>query len=76
MIQLTNPHHVTHTHEDNAPRHVIVKDSTCTCTVTMDMKPLHQFDQGGLVVYFDTDHWLKTVGGGGGREGGGWNERA
>lgn len=49
--------------KDDGPRYVVslpTLEPNFTVTTTMHLHPQNQFDQGGLFVRFDHEHWIKA----------------
>uniref|UniRef100_A0A7S3V3N5 DUF1349 domain-containing protein n=1 Tax=Aplanochytrium stocchinoi TaxID=215587 RepID=A0A7S3V3N5_9STRA len=38
----------------------ILPTQSCTMSVKLSLTPVRQFDQAGLMVYVDSEHWIKT----------------
>ncbi|WP_070327994.1 DUF1349 domain-containing protein [Exiguobacterium aurantiacum] len=53
----------THYGFNRMTAHALVKDISAkrfTCQATIEMKPSHTYDQAGILLYANDDHWLKT----------------
>ncbi|TCI33513.1 MULTISPECIES: DUF1349 domain-containing protein [unclassified Exiguobacterium] len=53
----------THYGFNRMTAHVLLTDVSTeqfTCRATVEMKPSHTYEQAGILLYVNDDHWLKT----------------